>query len=285
MLLSFIPLPIENAVSHLLKRQDDQERRTILDWLTPIDYGPQHSSFIHKRREGTGQWLLNSDKFQEWLTKSKQTLFCPGIPGAGKTIITSIIIEYLSLRFQNDASIGIAYLYCSYQRQYEPTDLLASLLKQLVQEQPLVPEEVKSLYEHYKDKRTRPSIEEISRVLQIVTASYSTAFIILDALDECQVSNGGRSRFLSYIFDLQAKTNSRIFATSRFIPDVIKDFEGSISLEIYANIEDVQKYLDGRMLELPLCVTRNRNLQEKIKAEIIKAVGGMYVSSQLDAAG
>jgi hypothetical protein len=47
----------------------------ILNWLTPIDYAPQQSDFIARRQEGTGQWLLNSDKFQEWLTHSRQTLF------------------------------------------------------------------------------------------------------------------------------------------------------------------------------------------------------------------
>jgi len=82
-------------VNHLIKRQDDQESRAIMDWLTPIDYAPQQSDFISRRQEGTGLWLLNSREFQDWLSSSKQTLFCPGIPGAGKTVVTSIVVDYL----------------------------------------------------------------------------------------------------------------------------------------------------------------------------------------------
>jgi hypothetical protein len=65
-------------------QQRQQERCVILDWLTPIDYAPQQSNFISQWQEGTGQWLLNSDEFQVWINQRKQTLFCPGIPGAGK---------------------------------------------------------------------------------------------------------------------------------------------------------------------------------------------------------
>jgi hypothetical protein len=32
------------------------------DWLTPIDYSTQKSDFISRRQEGTGEWLLDSDK-------------------------------------------------------------------------------------------------------------------------------------------------------------------------------------------------------------------------------
>jgi hypothetical protein len=39
----------------------------------------------------------------------------------------------------------------------------------------------------------------------------------------------------------------------------------------------VQRYLDSHMSQLSLCVSRNVDLKEKIKAEIIKAVNGMYV--------
>ena len=156
-----------------------KERGAIIDWLAAIDYGQQQSDFLSRRQEGTGQWLLDSDEFQEWLTQKKQTLFCPGIPGAGKTILTSIVVDYLDKKFQNDSSVGIAYVYCNFRQQLEvkPADLLASLLKQLVQEQPSVPESIKSLYERHKKKRTRPPIDEISKALHSVITNYSTAFI------------------------------------------------------------------------------------------------------------
>jgi hypothetical protein len=81
----------------------------ILDWLTRIDYGPQQTDYIRRRQPGTGQWLLDSPKFQTWLNTENQTLFCPGIPGAGKTILTSVIVDYLfnEFRKQKDDSIGI----------------------------------------------------------------------------------------------------------------------------------------------------------------------------------
>jgi hypothetical protein len=142
---------LRQAVDRLHERQDSRERheehQAVLDWLTPTDYAPQQSDFISRRQEGTGEWLLKSSEFQEWVKQSKQTLFCPGIPGAGKTIITSIVVDDLCTRFRNDANIGIAYLYCSFRQQQEqkPNDLLLSILKQLVQEQPFTPESLKSL--------------------------------------------------------------------------------------------------------------------------------------------
>ena len=195
------------GVDRLNERQDDrecrEERQTILDWLTTIDYAPQQSDYISRRQEGTGRWLLESTEFQDWVTTGN-TLFCPGIPGSGKTILTSVVVEELTSRFQNDKSIGIAYLYFNFRRQEEQRtqDLLASLLKQLAQRQSFLPDSVKSLHDNHRERHTRPSVDEISKTLQSVVALYSRVFIIVDALDECQVSDGCRSRFLSEIFNL-----------------------------------------------------------------------------------
>lgn len=266
-------------MDRLNERQDDQERLGILDWLTPIDYAPQQSDFISRRQAGTGQWLLDSPKFHAWLQADKHTLFCPGIPGAGKTILTSIVVNELTTRFENDKSICVAYIYCNFRRQDEQKadDLLANLLRQLAQGRPSLPEDVKSLYDKHKDKHTRPSFDESLKALQSVTTIYSRAFIIVDALDECQAINGCRSRFLSEIFNLQAKSRANIFATSRFIPEITERFEGSMSLEIRANEHDVRRYVDGHMSHLPSFVGRSPDLQEEIKAKIVKAVDGMYV--------
>ena len=228
-----------------------------MDWLTPIDNTPQQNDLIRRRQEGTGQWLLDSDEFQEWLNQEQQTLFCPGIPGAGKTIITSIVVDNLCGRFENDGSVGIAYLYCNFrqQRDQKPADLLTSLLGQFVQGQPSVPNSMKSLYERHRVNQTRPSLDEISQAFQSIMASYSRAFIVIDALDECGISDGGCRRFLSEVFKIQAKTEASLFATSRFIPGITEEFKGNPSLEIRANDGDVRKYLDSHVTATTIRIT------------------------------
>ena len=80
------------GVDRLNQRQDNreyhEEQRAIVDWLTSIDYAAQQGDFISRRQDGTEVWLLDSDEFHGWLNQKQQTLFCPGIPGAGKTMIT-----------------------------------------------------------------------------------------------------------------------------------------------------------------------------------------------------
>jgi Cdc6-like AAA superfamily ATPase len=268
----------DNVVT-LVRSQEDQGRQTILDWITPIDYALQQSDFISRRQAGTGQWLVSSAEFKAWVETDKRTLFCPGIPGAGKTILTSIVVEELFTRFENDANISIAYLYCNYRRQHEQNleDLFASLLKQFVQEQPSIPDSVKTLYDRHKDKRTRPSLDEILRILQTVAAAYSRVFIIVDALDECQISDGCRQRFLLGLFNFQVKCGANLFATSRPISSIEKEFDGNSRLEIRASEEDVRRYLDRQLFRLPGFVARSHELQEEIKTDIVNAIDGMCV--------
>ena len=281
----------KDGVERLYERQDTQDRRQetreqqqehniILNWLTSIDYTPQQNDFIARRQEGTGAWLLDSTEYQSWRETKKQTLFCPGIPGAGKTIITSIVIEELTTRFRNNKSVGIAYIYYNFRRQGEQKieDLLASLLKQLAEGQPSLLGTVKELYDLHKTKRTRPSLDEISRSLQAVTTLYSRVFIIVDTLNECQISDSCRQIFLSGLLNLQEKYGANLFATSRPISSIEKEFEGNIILEIRASKEDVRRYLEGHMFLLPGFVVRSLELQEEIKTRIVKAVDRMYVA-------
>ncbi|KAJ5656115.1 hypothetical protein N7507_008065, partial [Penicillium longicatenatum] len=83
------------------------------------------------------------------------------------------------------------------------------------------------------------------------------------ALDECQASKG-------------AETTTNIFATSRPVPEIEKAFSGCISEPISASEGDIRIYLDSHMNRLPGFVLESTILQENIKAEIIRAVDGMY---------
>jgi hypothetical protein len=220
---------------------------------------------------------LDSTEFQAWLETSKQTLFCPGIPGAGKTIQTSIVVYDLCNRFRNETTTGIAYLYCDFQRQADQTAeyLLANLLKQLAWFQEPLPGTVEELYERHESRNTRPLLEEISTALQSVSMMFPRVFIIIDALDECQETDGSRGKLLTELFSLQNKSELNLFVTSRFIPDITKRFEGCLSLDIRPSHHDIWNYLDKHMSRLPDFVKDNIDLQTEIKTEIGAAIEGM----------
>ena len=273
---------IHKEVSEARKEQQrwqaDRENKLVLDWVTTDEYSRQQSDFIRRRKAGTGQWLLDSTEYQQWTETAKQTLFCPGIPGAGKTILTSIVVDGLHARFRDDVHVGIAYLYCNFRRQADQKveDLLSNLVRQLSQDQSSLPECLRILYDKHKG-RTRPSLDELSRALETVANLFSRIFIVVDALDECQLYDGSRSKFLATLFALQSKTGANIFATSRFILDVTERFKDHVSLEIRAHPGDVQRYIEGNMAHMPLCVARSPDLQKEIVTKIVQAVDGMYV--------
>ncbi|PNY27023.1 Uncharacterized protein TCAP_03048, partial [Tolypocladium capitatum] len=262
-----------------VKVSTTQDRHAILDWLTTIDYTPQQTHFFNQRYPGTCQWFLDTPEFQGWLSEGGRTLFCPGMPGAGKTILTSTVVDYLQTQFRDDKSVGIAYIYCSFGRQYEETTnvLLATLLKQLTQGQPLVPDSVKSLHDKHKDKRSRPSSRELTNTLHSVAALYAKVFVLIDAIDECRISDGSRTRFFGGIFSLQDETRASIFATSRYPSDITELF-GSISLrEIRAAQEDLRRHIHERMSTLPSFIRRNTALQEEVKIGIANSAQGSFL--------
>ena len=150
------------SVDQVNSHQAEQTHSQILDWLSPDDFSAQQTDHFRRCKEGTGQWLLNSHEYKLWLRGERPTLFCPGIPGAGKTMLASLIVHNLQEMFGHDASVGIACIYCNFKRQADQMvdDLLASLLKGLLQGQTNFPQDVELLYQRHKSKESRPSRNE-----------------------------------------------------------------------------------------------------------------------------
>lgn len=179
-------------------------------------------------------------------------------------------------RHRNDGRVGIAYIYCNFRR---PSDqkaekMLASLARQLCTTVGSTPATLRKIYEKHEGRGTRPSIEETLSVLRDVTASYTTVFIVIDALDECQEDDGQRSKFLSQIKDLQSQRGIKLLATSRHILDIEAEFEGSPSVEILAVDDDVRRFVEGRISRSRF-VRQSPELADEAKNGIVQSAQGM----------
>lgn len=196
---------MQEQVTHNQSVLNRKEREDVLNWLAAFNYGMQHSDHLRRHQPGTGQWFLNSERYQTWMRTRQQTLFCSGMPGAGKTILTSIVIDHLEQNFLDDDDSAIAYVYCNFKRREKVEDLIASLLKQIAQARPSLAEAVRKLHGRHASMGTRPSLQDLSQALTSIASEHSRVFIVIDALDECQTSDNCQADFLSTLFNLQSQ--------------------------------------------------------------------------------
>jgi hypothetical protein len=274
----------DRTIFHLDRNRDNET----LDWITPFDYAPVQREHFSKSLTGTCQWFLDSNEFRQWIDTTGQTLFCTGIPGAGKTILTSIVVNHLQEGFRDEPTVGLAYLYCDHERRDEqtPDHMFASILKQLAQRYSLhfsLPEAVRALYDKHQQTqgttkpRTQPLLPEILEYLPLVTDLFSKVYIVVDALDEFQASGGRRSKFLKDLLALQRSIGFSLLATSRHIPEIQSQLKETGFCGIVANEEDVQSYVDNQLQYMQDFVQDDLTLQNEIKRTISETQGGMLV--------
>jgi NACHT domain len=209
-----------------------------------------------------------------WVNEKQQTLFCPGIPGAGKTILASIVIDHLSQEKIRESPV--AYLYCSYDKRQAQTasSQLSIVLRQFVEQQSgQIPESVRSLYDLHIAKGSRPTLADISDTLLKVVMGLEGAFLVVDALDEC--SDETRKELLNQVRKLQASSSLSLMATSRPSPSLGKDFHGAMQLDIRAQEQDIGYYLDSRLSELSSSIQQDEKLKQEIKHQIVETADGM----------
>ncbi|KAF5552597.1 isoform 2 of ankyrin-3 [Fusarium mexicanum] len=254
---------MEQKTDHITKRVNHQHLNEILGWFGPSNNGSRQSSLLEKHQEGTCEWFLASNEFQDWIKTKDRILFCPGLPGAGKTVLVSFVIQYLQILLDNDSNTGIAYHYCDLRHQNSETVnlILSNILKQLAQCQESLPDAMETLHSMHKKRDTRPSPREIK---------------IIDGLDECLV-------WRELMTELRQLRGVNILTTSRFISEISNDkaLEGSTLLEVNARDTDIRKYLNGNMLKLDKSVAINPQLQEDVCKAILGASGGMFLLARL----
>ncbi|PMD13353.1 hypothetical protein NA56DRAFT_424133 [Hyaloscypha hepaticicola] len=80
-------------ISGISNAQIKATKSEIIKWLAPVDPRANQEAARKKHEEQTGRWFTEGENFSNWLEQPNSLLWLHGIPGSGKTILCSEIIE------------------------------------------------------------------------------------------------------------------------------------------------------------------------------------------------
>jgi len=169
-------------------------------------------------------------------------------------------------------TVATAFIYCNYEEQAEQTVsiLVASLLRQMVQDRHAISDDIKSFHQHHQRRAARPTQDQLTNILISEIQTYSKVFIVVDALDECREDDETRATLLEVFRSLPGQVN--LMVTSRDLPSIARGFEGTKRLHIRAKDDDIKIYIEGRIASGRRHL---KQLQEVIVNRIVENAKGM----------
>lgn len=257
-----------------------QHAEVIAEWLSTVNFKELQRIYLKVRHKDTCHGFLTDPKFLAWAQNTDTpTLFCPGIPGAGKTTTVAAAVHHLQEHTQAHSDVAVLYLYCDDQLRDSASaaGFIRCLLKQLLVGRLAVPHCILTMYQKYlKDGLDVEDDKLLQALILVISTTYSTVFILVNALDECPPAP--RELFLSYLSTLQQTCKQvKLLATSMF-SEVQEHFKLCPNLEIYARKDEVEAYLRSQLQQpgvMPDVITRDASLQSEILVSISTATDGM----------
>ncbi|KAH0563452.1 hypothetical protein GP486_001989, partial [Trichoglossum hirsutum] len=280
------------AVRRQASKESEKLRVKLLRWLNEIKFDEDHDTIYSKRYPDTGNWLVQDSRFQQWFnSQTSALLWCYGKPGAGKSVLASIVLEHITTRHGLNDKIGIAFAYIRHNslESQQPSRIVSTFIKQLCWKKEQIPQYLLDFYDTYSRTDRTPPFDKYMDNLLCLAKSYTQVFLVIDALDECkqdeedQIVN--REQILGFAFNLADRVScAKVFVTSRIETDIAQAFAYRktpvIQIEARNVIEDITTYVNGRvedLVKIGKLRLRNPSLKQKITKTLITRAEGMFL--------
>ena len=247
---------LKDAVSdignQLQSEKSKEQRRAIERWLSAPDPSTNHDRASRSRQGTSGKWFLKSEIFVQ-MQEQKSLVWLYGIPGCGKTVLCSTVINELKARYTSSGEVVIAYFYFDFNdsSKQNPEDMARSLMLQFSEQSHSALEKVTGLYHTCGGGRRAPALaESISTIIEMIEA-LQEAFIILDALDECT----NVPALMDAITTVQTLETCKLHTvvTSRNLPEIEESISpltsqrGKVRVGGSSVDQDIEAYIDSRI--------------------------------------
>ncbi|KAL8723175.1 MAG: hypothetical protein Q9181_007337 [Wetmoreana brouardii] len=200
-----------------------ERMKDIRRWLSAPDPSSNYNKGLKDRHANTGTWFLEKDVYVKWLSESGSLLWLYGIPGCGKTILSSTITQDTIGYCQSRSDSVVLYFYFD----FNDTE------------------------KQGHEKMRQPRCDTLLETLHQMMRGQKETYIILDALDECLK----RDELMTCIEELASWKDAslHILTTSRREKDIEECMEPLIGNQERICIQsrlvddDIRAYVHNRL--------------------------------------
>ena len=198
-----------------------------------------------------------------------------------KLFIRSSIINHLS---KSQPSLATAYFFFDGRDSQKKLQLHDKLIPSLIWQFSLkcgngVPKVLADLYSYCGRGYQQPSLDDLHNVFQVILGGFDSAYIILDALDECSERDKVLDWVQTVILHKNENCRLHLITTSRpekEINDKLNSYP-CVDLAEASENHNIVAYLNYQLWNDSEWQKWNQGIQDEIKSTLIKQADGMYV--------
>ncbi|PGH23688.1 hypothetical protein AJ80_02294 [Polytolypa hystricis UAMH7299] len=266
------------SYQEVLAMREDNDIKDLLAWYQPKSDLQSAASHFEQYCPGTSSYFITHDMYLSWQNGKEGLFLAYGQQaGAGKTILSSVILQDLHEKYAANAVITYHFFSCD--RPKEPLlDALRHLVVQALSQAQSIPSQASDLWKRKSQSNADLIRKDLIEILISVANLMPHMFIVLDGLDECRYFN----KLVHHISTLK-KSGIKLLVTSRDLPHIKDHFLRDSNLEVRASKDDIHRYVNYRLEEdgkvrFDLI---ERRLKDQIATAIYKQVDGSFLLARL----
>ncbi|KAG4436826.1 hypothetical protein IFR05_007675 [Cadophora sp. M221] len=261
-----------------------ERKRRLLSRLSTVGFEYKHQKLKSLRHVGTGVWLLENAQYNQWYTSGQSSVMCCyGIPGCGKSVLSSSIVDSLG------STDNVVYYYCDYsdKRTLDPANLFGTLARQVLMKIDTIPEPLAAVIEQaaHDGSRLTDHLQALDILQECISTCLKPMYMSIDGLDEMtEESQKITCRGLSRLVNVDANP-IKLFMTGRedlanllLIKPTIS--YARVSITTSSITSDILLYVRAstqrRITEGSLAIQDPR-LENIIVDELVKGAHGMFL--------
>jgi hypothetical protein len=254
----------------------EAQRLEMCKWLQRTDPSPLHNRACSLYEPGTGDWMLRSPAWANWIDVKQRCIWVHGIPGAGKTILMSHLGEQIRKHCCKLQRFAYAYYYCYFgHSQDESVPFLGSLLSQLCRQSNTITPQIHEMYRNGGE----PSLIKLLKALEEMLDHFNTVYVTIDALDE----SSPRINLLKVLRDLVTDARFQkiqLLSSSREyidIEDAMETISTGVSMSNPYVEEDIRCHVRSLLSSNPRFKKWPKDILDEVEDAVTIGAKGMYV--------